>query len=109
VDECGLFSKVKSYARFWIRFTEQGASNWVAQLRFTGAVICGFKSVLKYVVKYRLIVINFRVFGSVVLSAKCGGQSSFCLAMPSPTLRPREQADHARYRSFVVSRCGFGL
>ena len=27
--------------------------------------------------------------------------------MPSPTLRPREQADLARYRSFVVSQCGF--
>jgi len=61
------------------------------------------------VVKYRLIVINFRGFGSVVLSAKCGGQSSFCLAMPSPTIRPREQADLARYRSFVMNQWRFGL
>ena len=60
-------------------------------------------------VKYRLTVINFCVFGRIVWSAKCGSQSSFCLAMPSPTLRPREQADLARYRSFVVSRCGFGF
>ena len=44
VDECGLLSKVKPYVRFWIRFTEQGASNWVAKRRLTGAVICGFKS-----------------------------------------------------------------
>jgi len=56
-----------------------------------------------------LLVINFRVFGSVVWSVKYGGQCGFRVAMPSPTIRPREQADLARYRSFVVSRCGFGF
>ena len=81
----------------------------VAKLRLTGAVICGFKSVPKCVVKYRLIVINFRAFGSVVLSAKCVGQCGFRVAMPSPTLRPREQADLARYRSFVMNQWRFGV
>ena len=28
------------------------------------------------------------------------------MAMPPPTIRPREQADLARYRSFVVSHVG---
>jgi len=31
------------------------------------------------------------------------------LSLPSPTIRPREQADLARYRSCVVRKCGFGL
>jgi len=56
-----------------------------------------------------LLVIIFRGFGSVVLSAKCVGQCGLFCRLPSPTIRPREQADHARYRSFVVSRCGFGF
>jgi len=47
--------------------------------------------------------------GSIVLSAKCGGQCGFRVAMPSPTLRSREQAELARFRSFVVKKCGFGL
>jgi len=45
------------------------------------------------------------VFWSVNLAHRC----SFRVAMSSPTIRPREQADLARYRSFVVSRCGFGF
>jgi len=36
-------------------------------------------------------------------------QCNFRVAMSSPTIRSREQADLARYRSFVVSRCGFGF
>jgi len=51
-------------------------------------------------------VVNYGgVFGSVNLVNRCG----FRVAMPSPTIRPREQADLARFRSFVVSRCGFGF
>jgi len=56
-----------------------------------------------------LLVINFRGFGIVVLSAKCGGQFGFRVAMPSPTIRSREQADLARYRSFVMNQWRFGL
>ena len=100
---------MKSCVHFWIRFAGQGVSNWVAKLRFTGAVICGFGSVLKCAAKCRLIVIIFRGFGSVVLSAKCVGQCGLFCRLPSPTLRPREQADLARFRSFVVNQCGFGF
>jgi|GEM_PF-6532997 len=42
-----------------------------------------------------------------------GGQSSesmwSVLSLPSPTIRPREQADLARYRSFVVNQWRFGF
>ena len=100
IRECSTFGG-EILCPFWVTFAEQSLTNVWWDLGLLVIVAWWFKSVLKYVVKYRLIVINFRVFGSVVLSAKCGGQSSFCLAMPSPTLRPREQADLARYRSFI--------
>jgi len=81
----------------------------VAKFRLTFVVVCGFKSSQSVRRNTGLLVINFRGFGSVVLSAKCGGQCGFRVAMPSPTIRPREQADLARYRSFVVKKCGFGF
>jgi len=109
VDECGLLSKVKSYVRFWIRFTEQGASNRVAKLRLTGAVIWWFKSVLKYVAKFRLTCHQLSWFWQRSSVSKVRWSMWSVLSLPSPTIRPREQADLARYRSFVVKKCGFGF
>jgi len=48
-------------------------------------------------------------FGGVVLSVKVWWSKWSVLSLPPPTIRPREQADLARYRSFVVSQCGFGF
>jgi len=60
----------------------------------------------QWLVSLFIKVVNYgTVFGAVNPAYRCG----LLVAMPSPTLRSREQADLARYRSFVVSQCGFGF
>jgi len=45
------------------------------------------------------------VFGAVNPAYRCG----LCCRLPSPTIRPREQTDLERFRSFEVKKCEFGF
>jgi len=61
---------------------------------------------LKWLFRLFIKVVGYGgVFGTVNLVHRC----CFRVAMSPPTIRPREQADLARYRSFVVKKCGFGF
>jgi len=55
------------------------------------------------------LLINVVNRGTVFGAVNPANQCCFRVAPPPPTVRPREQADLARFRSFVVNQCGFGF
>mgnify|MGYP006924540905 CR=1 FL=1 len=48
-------------------------------------------------------------FGIVFWVVNLANRCSFRVAISPPTVRPREQADLARFRSFVINQWRFGF
>jgi len=76
-------------------------------LSCSGAYLLG--KVLKSVAKFRLTCCHCSWVWQRSFVGKVRWSMWSVLSLPPPTIHPREQADLARYRSFVVKKCGFGF
>ena len=96
-DGCQFALLCLFYCESW-RFEPQSKPHQVTGLK----VGHGFKWFFSLVIKVVNCGVGFWV-------GNLANQCSFRVAMSSPTIRPREQADLARYRSFVMNQWRFGL